>query len=1083
MRYFLKIKYTSLVLLLLANTFLTLFAPVYGDASQSNKVIPKKTKSLSANTKLSHKRVQKVNDANKSTIVSPSKKTSILREYNPMMISQNSSSSGFIKPSKIKQSQAVNVSPSPTPVKTNANKQESILRKYNSNNLNPIVEKEKPEDLEITTLPASEEAQPSKEKSNFVKQKEMSVVPYFGEPGKEVKALPLGLPNPSPTPDDFLPKELPSQEGLIVPDVIVNDKKVIFRRTPVFNGTQWLFPLEEIASEVQDSVQVDLPQRTINVTRFRDRAMVSLDVSNGILTLNNNPFKTLQGFEEIILGTEVQLVPANAIALLHNLTLKIDEHGNYIFKSVITALAETQGTVQPQVRKGVRKISKDYLSANISVDGNPDTDLFVRRLEVNSGGHNDDGVVTSNFVVRGGTGGDVFLFDTGNLSYFKSESPYQLTLGDMTLATINSPFLSGVLLRGVSLQTPGGLKDSKVISGVGFLPSNQRLNGKFQTFMRFGRAIQISEWSSSPKGKYQFSVGEAVIKDTINNVFINAKQSGGIVTAKAVKTGMILEGESNLSIFSANDKRYEPIIPKKDETGTSSTDTKLKSKLVDERKTDVAGDLLLRYKPRKWFNLYGRTAYYGPDFYPLSGNLYYNDRNEFTSGANFAFKKINFGASHSFGKLNLDADKPSKYKVVNLFGTYRPAPKGPTITANYTKNLSQVNPDRSLFLFTNTQFINNPKAITIDDLLERRTTESFRLGLIQNWKKTNFSANFNNIKLNKESNITVPSLGGNFSDNFKSYDFSTYRTVSPRLALLNFSQFSSNFSQINWGFRAGPIRKFDIQAQLGFLKPKDKNTSPQYNINLRYTLNKKMSINFIYEKSDFFSRLFTLVRYNFVGDQESGTPSIQNISSFGKIKGRVYIKENIVSKQGADPSVLGKGLPNVRIYFAGQEYKTDKNGYYEIPKVSKGTHNVKVDFSDIPAYLASLSNENIDVQVEPGKDTVYDFVLTYYGSVKGKVILVGDNPTPGEENIKDIPGIRVYLEGTDFEALTDNDGSYEVTDITPGKYKVLVDPDFLIEGLESVKEDIFIDIKPKQKVENIILKIKYVNRLQQEKEF
>jgi hypothetical protein len=908
------------------------------------------------------------------------------------------------------------------------------------------------------------------------------------ESEKEVIGVPFGLSKPTSVYEerkDLPVEDLQDKQKLSPPDVIINDRKVIFKRYPQFDGTAWLFPLEEIAQVIQDKVEVNLTTKTITVTRFRDRAIVQLDVNSGIINLNNSPFMTLLGYEHIILGTEVQLVPANAIALLHNLSLRIDEDGNYIFKSVISSLSETQGTIQPQVKKGLTKISKDYLNATTSIEGSPVSDLYRRRLEVNSGGHNDDVSVTSNFVLKGGTGGDFFLTDTANVSYFKNGSPFQFTLGDMTLGTINSQFLSGVLLRGVSLQTGGGLKDSRTISGIGFLPSNNKINGDVESFFRFGRALQILEWSSSSKNKWQFSFGEALFKDTINNTFLNAKQSGGITTAKVVKTGKIVEGESNLSLSFADDKRYVPVEQKVD-ADTGETDKKPKSILVQDKKSGFGGDILIRVKPTKWFNIYGKTAYYGPGFYPVSSNLFYNDRNEITGGANFSFKKVNFGASESIGRIRLDADKPDKYKVINAFGTITPIKNGPSLSLNYSKNLSQINPDRSFFLFSNTKFANNPGAITLDELLERRTTSSFRLGLIQNWKKTNFSANYNQIKLNNESNIMTPLLDGNSSDTFKSYDFNVYRTISPRLALLNFSQFSDSFSQLNWGLRAGPIRKFDIQAQLGFLRPKDKDISPQYNINLRYLASKKMSINLVYDKSDFFTRIFALVRYNFIGDQTSGVPAVQSLSGFGKIRGRVYVREDVlVAKPGTNinPSTLGKGVPNIRIYFHGQEYQTDKNGYYEIPRVSKGVHKINIDFSDIPAYLAALSNESIDVQVENGKDTVYDFVLSHYGSANGKINLIGENPSVGSINYDSIPGIRVYLEGTDYEALTEDDGSFELSDVAPGKYKVLVDSDFLTEDLEVVNEDVYVSIRAKQKTENIILKIKYKARNTEEKEF
>ena len=901
---------------------------------------------------------------------------------------------------------------------------------------------------------------------------------------EEVIGLPLSLPKPTSAyveKDKSLVEE-PEEIKLSSPTLIINDKKIILNRVPIYDGKYWLFPLEEIATELQDSVQVDTLQKIITVTRFRDRAVIRLNVSNGTITINNNPFRILDGFEHIILGTEVQLIPASAVAILHGLSLSVnDEDNSYSFRSVLSGLVETQGTIQPQVQKGFSKFKTSFFNSTASVNDFHSADILSRRLELNAGGRNNVSSITSNLILRSGTGGPAALIDTGYINYFKTDSPLQAYIGDRTLSTLRSPFLGGVILRGAGFQSGGFVKDSMIISGIGFIPSANRLEGKAESFLRFGRAAHLFEWSSSPKKNWQFSFGEALFKDTIKNVFIDGKQTGGVLTSNVVKTGMLLEGEGNLAFGFADDKRDENFIVKVDDT------PKIKSRLVSDQRNGIGSDLLVRLKPKQWFSLFGKGGYYGSDFFSLSGNSYYHDRNELTGGFNFGFSMISFGASGTTGKLNLDKKTPDKYNLINVFSNYTPLKKGPTLSLNYSKNLSKINPDRAFFILSNPILMASQNTLSFDDIIARNSTSNFRLGLIQNWQKTNFSANYNKIGLDQNTNVQSSVLGGNSSDTFTSYDFNVNRIVNSKLSLLNFSQFSENFKQISWGARVGPLfnGKLNFQAQYGLIDSKTLGITPQYNLNLNFLPNKKISFSAIYEKTTFQERIFGLVRYNFIGDQNSGNPAVQQVISSGRILGRVYIKPDNISNLPTNQKniSIGKGLSNVRIYLSNNIYVTDKNGYFEINDLPPASYKITVDYSDIPAYLASLSNESIDLVVEKGKETNYDFVLTHYGSADGKVVLEGENPDLKDVEETSIEGFRVYLENTDFEGLTDSNGNFVIGDVKPGKYKVLVDPDYLPENLEVEDISNEIEVKAKQKTEEIVLKIKYKSRNTQEKEF
>ena len=80
------------------------------------------------------------------------------------------------------------------------------------------------------------------------------------------------------------------------------------------------------------------------------------------------------------------------------------------------------------------------------------------------------------------------------------------------------------------------------------------------------------------------------------------------------------------------------------------------------------------------------------------------------------------------------------------------------------------------------------------------------------------------------------------------------------------------------------------------------------------------------------------------------------------------------------------------------------------------------------------------------------------------------------EEEPELQDIRVYLEGTDFETLTNLDGSFVLGDVKPGKYKLKVDPDFLPKELELDSNAVEIEVHGKEKIDNLHLPIKYRTR-------
>ena len=860
----------------------------------------------------------------------------------------------------------------------------------------------------------------------------------------------------------------PTQKDVVLepPELILNDQKIIFNKKPILDDEGWLFPFEEIAAKLQDKVTVDLVGGTITIQRFRDKSTVQLNIRNGIVTINNSPFKTLFGYNRIITGADVQMVPTSALVMLLGLTAKDNEENKLILNNTIGNGSNVTGTVQPMARKGVKDLLIDYLTVTNSFNWLQTQSLLTRRTEINNGFHNDNYAITSDLVLKSGTGAPLINFDTGDFSYYKNASPLQVHVGDKPLSLIKSPLLGGITLRGLQIQTGGPLKDSKFVFGTGLLPTNGKILGQNLSFVKYGRATEVAEWSTSPNKPWQFSIGEATYNDLITNSLVRTKQTGGLFAFSATKTGKYFEGDSNIALGISNDKV----------TGKPSQ--------------GPGGDILVRLKPKSWISLFSRGAYYFPGFYALSGNPFYHSRNEATFGLNVTPPRSNIGISHSTGKFNLDAQKPNDYNVTNIFASTTPFKNGPTLLTSYSKNDSQISSTRAIDNVLFPINMTNISTIDLDTLIERRTNSFFRTSLMKNWKTFNFSSSINYFTFSNEKPLQLALLKGKTVTKFVTYDLNVNKSINRFLGLQSYIQGSNLYKQVRFGVNLGPVlnSKLNFLFQTGALLPVNEAPSSIYSLNLNYQANKKAQFSFHYDKTKFLTSLSGIYQYNLRGANAAGLPEIGESQTIGRIKGRVLVLEEAAKKQIEQNKILlpgstrERGAENIRIHLGNYTITTNKEGVYEFPSLTPGIHRVRIEFSDLPSYLTSITPESIDVKVEAGKETNFDFILAYFGSLSGKLQLANE-PIMKLEEEPELQDIRVYLEGSDFETLTNLDGSFVLGDVKPGKYKLKVDPDFLPKELEVDPKDIQIEVHGKEQIGDLHLPIRYRSRPEEIKVF
>lgn len=255
----------------------------------------------------------------------------------------------------------------------------------------------------------------------------------------------------------------------------------------------------------------------------------------------------------------------------------------------------------------------------------------------------------------------------------------------------------------------------------------------------------------------------------------------------------------------------------------------------------------------------------------------------------------------------------------------------------------------------------------------------------------------------------------------------------------------------------------------------------QHNVNAGLSvfipyINQKADVNF--SRSNNFVQVMVNLS-GFVGRGQTplsqyGQPQIP-IRPMGTVIGRFYIDNDL---SGTFDPAIDKPLPNMRVIASGAVMgRTDSEGKYTVKGLPKGFLSFTTDLDAVPANLAFLNNTSQDTFILPGKTKVIDFRFGKFGHMAGRV--KADGPVP-KGALRDI---RIYVAGTDRDSLTDEEGRFIINDISPGKYVVRMDPDYVAPELEIVEGEAQVTVKPGTKVSDISFLVRERPKQIEEKRF
>ena len=123
--------------------------------------------------------------------------------------------------------------------------------------------------------------------------------------------------------------------------------------------------------------------------------------------------------------------------------------------------------------------------------------------------------------------------------------------------------------------------------------------------------------------------------------------------------------------------------------------------------------------------------------------------------------------------------------------------------------------------------------------------------------------------------------------------------------------------------------------------------------------------------------------------------------------------------------------------------KTKRNGFCPLQSVEKGVYEVKLDTDNLHVNLSPLNNIKQQIYVDAQKTTRVEFPLrSSVGNISGKLIITDDFDR--KMTISDfIVSLQDMEENEIAYSTVDSEGNYYFSGISPGKYKVILDPSFI----------------------------------------
>lgn len=270
--------------------------------------------------------------------------------------------------------------------------------------------------------------------------------------------------------------------------------------------------------------------------------------------------------------------------------------------------------------------------------------------------------------------------------------------------------------------------------------------------------------------------------------------------------------------------------------------------------------------------------------------------------------------------------------------------------------------------------------------------------------------------------------------------------------------------------------------QLGFGGSITYNLWPlKINCSLRYQYSRVQASQSIDLKQRFHKIFFSITK-NFTWGKRGYGKSIKDIfHKKGQVKGYLFIDMNQNNIQ--DP--VEETLEGVEIFLDGRKAaRTNKKGYFKLPSVSSGVHNLSVNLRNVPAYYEP-SVEKSEFTIERGKTIRLNLSLIPLGLISGKLVLdLNENGRVDKEEplLADIQ-INLLKNGELYRtAFTNSKGIFYFDNVRPGLYTIQVDEEG-IKGIYTIFNMSFLEIsiKPFEEKKDIKLLVKKFQKIKVKK--
>ncbi len=176
-----------------------------------------------------------------------------------------------------------------------------------------------------------------------------------------------------------------------------------------------------------------------------------------------------------------------------------------------------------------------------------------------------------------------------------------------------------------------------------------------------------------------------------------------------------------------------------------------------------------------------------------------------------------------------------------------------------------------------------------------------------------------------------------------------------------------------------------------------------------------------------------------------------DVNDFSSASGRVY---QDINGDGKYTGGVDKPQSGIKVRVDGNRYvETDVNGLWAFEAISSGEHKVYVDLLSVRADLTLVDGGARELNLEAGKNSIFDFRLVRTGRVTGRVFLDKNENGVFDQGETPLADIRVVT-ASGRDTLTDNDGNFTIGDLPPGEHVFLLDEKTLPEKTTSGSKSI-----------------------------